>query len=185
MSQGNINIHKTTRTVIDTTKTADGKRLTSLCHWSGTPSTGNVSTEDNRPATIHNKQNNQITTGCKAENYIHRSTAAQRERRPRASEKRQHLLPSQDIEKVQEKPLNSTSFFFLLCGIAKEGEETVQGQHYYHIALDEPTQSKAKGNFYKKNTTTKQQQGTRTRHLPLRSERTNSEQGQWASSIQG
>jgi len=113
-SQGNKNIYKTTRTVIDTTKTADGKRLTSLCHW--TPSTGNVSTEDNRPATIHNKQNNQIATGCKAENYIHRSTAAQRERRPRASEKRQHLLPSQDIEKVQEKPLNSTFFFFLLCG---------------------------------------------------------------------
>jgi hypothetical protein len=38
--------------------------------------------------------------------------------------------------------------------LPKEGEQTVQGHCYYHIALDEPTQSKAKGDFNKKTTTT-------------------------------
>jgi len=45
------------------------------------------------------------------------------------------------------------------------------------IALDKETKSKAKGDFYKKYTTTRQQQGTRARHLPYRSGRKHQEQG--------
>ena len=43
-------------TVIDTVGEADDKRSTSLSQWSGTPSTGNVPTEDNRSVVIHNNQ---------------------------------------------------------------------------------------------------------------------------------
>ena len=57
-------------------------------------------TDGRQPSCNHQQQpTNQIASGCKAKNDIHRSTAAQRERRPRASEKPQHLLHSQDIEK--------------------------------------------------------------------------------------
>ena len=111
---GKDSIDKTTRTVIDTVGEADDKRLIRLDQWSGCKNdtlhwarTDGIHPSCNHPS----EATNQIASACKAKNYIHRSTAAQRERRPRASEKRQNLLPSQDIEKVTEKPLNSTFFF--------------------------------------------------------------------------
>ena len=58
-----------------------------------------------------------------------------------------------------------------------QGSTRQRGQHCCLIALDKETKSKAKGDFYKKYTTTKQQQGTRARHLPYRSGRKHQEQG--------
>ena len=111
---GKDSIDKTTKTVIDTVGEADDKRLISLDQWSGCKNdtlhwarTDGIHPSCNHPS----EATNQIASACKAKNYIHRSTAAQRERRPRASEKRQHLLPSQDIEKVTEKPFKFHIFF--------------------------------------------------------------------------
>ena len=58
----------------------------------------------------------QIASECKAKTYVQGSSAAQRERRPQASEKRRDIASLSGHRKVSEKTFNSTFFFSLVCG---------------------------------------------------------------------
>ena len=112
-----------------------------------TESTGNVPTEHIRPANHPSEAVNQIAFGHKVKNRIHGSVSVQRERRPRASEKRRTLLPSQDIGKVSQKPSNSTFFSSLFEG--KQGDHKVPGQDTYLFVLDDLIQSKTTGETWR------------------------------------
>ena len=120
---GKDSIDKTTRTVIDTVGEADDKRLISLDQWSGCKKdtlhwtrTDGIHPSCNHPS----EATTQIASDCKAKNYIQRSAAAQRERRPQASLKRRPSLPSPALE-VFTKNLRIPHFFSSVCGHAETG----------------------------------------------------------------
>ena len=98
--QGKDSIEKTTRTVIDTVEEADDRRYASVLQ---------PSIRSNHPHCIWLQSEE-----------LRRSAAAQRERRPQASEERRPSLPSQPLESFH-KSFQFHIFFLPFAGDAETG----------------------------------------------------------------
>jgi hypothetical protein len=143
-----------------------------LIQWSGTPSTDNVLTEDNRPATINNNQRTRLHLDARRRTTftvqpLLKGSVDQERLRIHNICFTLRTLRKVSVPKKPYSKFHRTISSFFAAGLPKEGEQTVQGHCYYHIALDEPTQSKAKGDFNKKTTTTINEDNNASRHKNL------------------